>query len=66
MQIRLIPPFNRRKPQWSVATFVKDPIMCSWKEAKRKRFADADEARAFAEALAAKNDAEIIEVAPVR
>lgn len=66
MQIRIIPPFNRRKPQWAVATFIKDPIICSWKEAKRKRFTDANEARAFAKALAAKNDAELIEVAPVR
>ena len=66
MQIRLVPPYNRRAPKWSVVTFVKDPIMCAWKEEKRKRFLNPAEARAFAESLALENDAELIEVAPRR
>ena len=35
-------------------------------EEKRKRFIDPAKARAFAEALALENDAELIEVAPRR
>lgn len=65
-QIRLIPPYNRKAPTWSVATFSRDPVLAVWKEARRKRFANQSDAASFARELSERLEAELIEVKPVR